>query len=80
MTGTTRPASVVHWNMLKHLSDDEKIDLILLLSQSLRHSSKPKETKASEFYGIWGDDGMSDDEFINELKSARTFGEDIVEL
>jgi hypothetical protein len=65
--------------MLKHLSDDVKIDLITLLSSSLKEKTK-KSIPASRFYGIWGDDGMTDEEFVNELKSLRNFKKDIIDL
>ena len=39
-----------------------------------------KRVLAKEYYGIWGDDGMSDDEFVDDLKSLRDFNPDIVEL
>ncbi|MBQ7414000.1 MAG: hypothetical protein IJV09_01015 [Prevotella sp.] len=68
-----------YWNMLKHLSDDVKIDLITLLSSSLKEKTK-KSIPASRFYGIWGDDGMTDEEFVNELKSLRNFKKDIIDL
>ena len=81
MTGiTTRPVSNVHWNILKHLPDDAKMELIMMLTRSLKHIPEHEERPASEFYGIWGDDGMSDDEFVNELKAARSFSQDIVQL
>lgn len=35
---------------------------------------------AKKYYGMWGDDGMTDEDFINELKSMRNFRHDIVEL
>lgn len=73
-------AALNHWGMLKHLDDDSKIELIMLLSQSLKHTADKKEVSASDLYGIWGDDGMSDEEFVNDLKKARTFSQDIIEL
>ena len=39
-----------------------------------------QKISASEFYGIWGDDGMTDEEFIETLRAERTFNQDIVEL
>jgi uncharacterized protein YutE (UPF0331/DUF86 family) len=35
---------------------------------------------AKKYYGIWGDDGISDEEFLDEMKSMRSFKNDIVEL
>lgn len=68
------------WNSLKYLDNNSKIDLITMLTQSLRSKGKRNKISASEFYGIWGDDGMSDDEFIEALRAERTFNQDIVEL
>ena len=48
------------WNSLKYLDNNSKIDLITMLTQSLRSTGKHKKISASEFYGIWGDDGMTD--------------------
>jgi hypothetical protein len=38
-----------------------------------------KRVSAKKYYGIWGDDGMTDDEFVDELKSLRSFNRDIIE-
>ena len=70
-TATFPPNSATgYWNMVKHLSTNEKIDLITLLSQSLK-SATPATISAKKYYGIWGDDGMSDEEFIDKIKSMR---------
>lgn len=78
---TTPPYNTVngYWNIVKHLSPDAKRDLITLLSQSLK-SSTVQAISAKKYYGMWGDDGMTDEDFINELKSMRNFRHDIVEL
>ena len=68
-----------YWNIVKHLSPDAKIDLITLLSQSLKFSTA-QTISAKKYYGMWGDDGMTDEDFINELMSMRNFRHDIVEL
>ena len=68
------------WNSLKYLDEESKINLITMLTQSLKSSRKRKTVSASQFYGIWGDDGMSDSEFIDLLKEERKFNQDIVEL
>lgn len=68
------------WNSLKYLDNNSKIDLITMLTQSLRSTGRRKKISASEFYGIWGDDGLSDDEFIEALRAERSFNQDIVEL
>ena len=68
-----------YWNLLKNLSDDIKIDLITLLSSSLKEKEK-KSTSARKFYGIWGNDGMTTEEFIDEIRFSRKFNHDIVDL
>lgn len=68
------------WNSLKYLDENSKIDLITMLTQSLKSSRNEKRISASEFYGIWGSDGMSDEEFLEALKEERSFNQDIVEL
>jgi hypothetical protein len=50
-----------------------------MLTQSLKKTS-PNHVSAKKYYGIWGDDGMSDNEFIDELKSLRGISREIVEL
>lgn len=68
------------WNSLKYLDKNTKIDLITMLTQSLKTKESQRKISANEFYGIWGDDGMSDEEFIEALKAERTINKDIVEL
>ena len=79
ITATTQPSANSYWNMVKHLSPEVKLDLIAMLSQSLK-ADTPHRVYAKEYYGIWGDDGMSDEEFVDELKSMRTFNRDIIEI
>ena len=50
-----------------------------MLTKSLKKTT-PKRVLAKKYYGIWGDDGMSDDEFVKELKSLRSFNHEIIEL
>ena len=78
---TVRPQTSAnsYWNIIKHLSPEAKIDLITLLSQSLK-GTMSHGVPAKKYYGIWGDDGMTDDEFVRELKSMRSLNRDIIEL
>ncbi len=69
----------IYWNIISHLSSDDKLDLITMLTKSLKKTT-PKRVSAKKYYGIWGDDGMSDDEFVKELKSLRSFNHEIIEL
>lgn len=68
------------WNSLKYLDSDTKLDIIAMLTQSLKAKPKRKRNIARKFYGIWPDDGMTAEEFANELKKERRFNQDIVEL
>ena len=69
----TNPSSTSqYWNLFKHMSDGAKLDLIVMLTQSLRHKDKPI-VSANDYYGIWTEDGISADEAVSELKSLRSF-------
>ncbi len=59
---------------------DSILDLISLLMESLKASLKSEPVSASKYYGIWGDDGMTAEEFVNSLRSDRKFKQDIVKL
>lgn len=78
---TTTPLSITnnYWNILKHLSDEIKLDLITLLSVSLKKKAQ-SSVSASEFYGSWGNDGIDCDDFVKEIRSSRKFGNNIVEI
>ena len=78
-TVTSRRTADIYWDIIKHLSPDAKLDLIAMLTKSLKKTST-KRVSAKKYYGIWGDDGMTDEEFVGELKSLRSFNRDIIEL
>ncbi len=78
-TARHKNSAMGYWNMVKNLSENEKIDLLPLLTQSMKVEESPK-VSAKKHYGVWGDDGMTDEEFISELKSMRSFNQDIIEL
>lgn len=48
-----------------------------MLTKSLKKTTSKRVT-AKKYYGIWGDDGMSDDEFVKELKSLRSFNREML--
>lgn len=77
---TTRNGVPHYWNMVKRLSTDEKLDLIVLLTQSLKEDSKSQPFSAKDFYGVMADDGFTAEEMVNELKGMRQFRHDIIEL
>lgn len=68
-----------YFDLIKHMSDDAKLDLILVLTQSLRHENL-STASANDFYGIWADDGVSADEATHELKSMRSFKNRVLPL
>lgn len=67
------------WNTLKFLDRDSKLDLITMLTQSLKAMPVQEVVSASRYYGIWGDDGMSAEEFVDALQSERKFKQGILE-
>ena len=71
-TVSSRRTADNYWNIIRYLSPDTKLDLIAMLTKSLKKTTT-KRVLAKKYYGIWGDDGMSDDEFVKELKSLRSF-------
>ena len=45
-----------YWNLLKGLSENEKLLLITRLSSSMLKNIPTQTKKASDFYGVWSDD------------------------
>ena len=76
----SRRSASNHWNILKSLDYDTKLDIIAMLTQSLKQKNRRKKVSAKKFYGIWPDDGMTADEFVDKLRNERSFNQDIVEL
>lgn len=70
---------IPYWNILQRMSDNVKLDIIMMLTQSLKQEKKESVT-AHDFYGVWTDDGISADQAVDELKSMRTFQRPFVEL
>lgn len=69
----------ISWNNLKKLDYNTKLDIIAMLTKSLRQKER-KKVSAKKFYGIWQDDVMSAEELTQEIKSERRFNRDIVGL
>ena len=66
----------VYMNMMRHLSDETKLEIINLLSASILHKEKLQENKAIEedridlyscFQGDWGSN-MKTEDYCNELR------------
>ena len=53
------------WSSLKYLDDDSKLDLITMLTQSLKDSGNRKKIS---------------DEFVEALRAERKFNQEIVEI
>ena len=68
-----------YWNVFKQMSDVAKLDLIMMLTQSLKHDES-RAVSANEFYGIWADENFSADEAAEEIKSLRSFNHKTVRL
>jgi len=61
------PTSTRYWLELKDLSNDVKLELISLLSSSMRY---PEEDWTEDFAGKWQDDRTTE-EIIEDIHSAR---------
>ena len=65
----------IYMNMMRHLSDATKLEIINLLSASILHKEEQKKQVVSDakvdlyncFQGDWGK-GKSTDEYCNELR------------
>ena len=43
-------------------------------------NSERGSVSAKDLYGIWGDDGLTSDEAVNELRNLRTFSRTPIQL
>lgn len=71
----------MYMSMLSSLSDDEKLDLITKLSESMRKKrTNPKRTKElfRQFNEDWGGD-QTPDEIAEDLRNSRVFTREIEE-
>ena len=68
-----------YWNLLKGLSENEKLQLITRLSSSMLKNIPTQTKKASDFYGVWSDDDFEGDadSMVNEIKTSRRFKDSI---
>lgn len=60
-----------YFNMLKHLSMDDKLDLIARLSKSITEK-KSKKVSAYDFSGKWKSD-LSPEELADDIRKSRQF-------
>lgn len=73
---TPSPASVRYWATLKDLSNDVKLELISLLSTSMRNT---EEDWTESFAGKWQDE-RSMEEITDDIRAARNAHMKEVEL
>ncbi len=73
----TAPSPVIakFWPELKSLNDKSKLELIVLLRDSMAHAEEEKPIKqkgwASRFSGVWKD-RRSAEEIVADIHAART--------
>lgn len=75
-----REDTTVYWNLIKNVSDDVKLRLISLLSQSMtpkKRRSRQSEKEAtreflSKYCGVWEGD-LSAEEIISAIQDSRTY-------
>lgn len=69
-----------YFSFLEKLSSDDKLELISMLSESMKSTKKPKKkVPLSSLYGAWVSE-KSADEIIAEIKTARNFNRNREEL
>ena len=69
------PTNERYWAELKNLSDEAKLELIVLLSSSMTHP-KPEVTKddkgwADRYCGVWKD-SRSAEQIVDDIRRMRT--------
>lgn len=73
--GIASTAAAKFWPELKKLNNDEKLNLIVLLSSSMVHTEKDTPSRhkgwASRFAGVWKD-CRSAEEIVADIQAART--------
>lgn len=62
-----------YWPELNELSDNMKLELIIMLSRSLKHgkTSDSPTNWADRFCGVWKDSRTAD-EIVDDIRSMRT--------
>lgn len=75
------PVIARFWPLLNDLSDNMKLELIIMLSKSLRSHKASKNSKhwADRFCGVWKDTRTAD-EIVDDIRSMRTTNTFDVEL
>jgi hypothetical protein len=70
---TSSPVIARFWPELNELNDNMKLELIIMLSRSMRHhnASKGSAHWADRFCGVW-EDSRTADEIVDDIRSMRT--------
>jgi len=70
---TSSPVIARFWPELDELNDNMKLELIIMLSRSMRHhnASKGSAHWADRFCGVW-EDSRTADEIVDDIRSMRT--------
>ena len=78
---TSSPVIDRYWPELNDLSDNLKLELIIMLSRSLRHRNASKNSAhwADRFCGVWKDSRTAD-EIVDDIHSMRTTNTFDIEL
>jgi len=67
-----------YWGMVKDMDDNQKLQLVTMLVNSVKPSSvagrKKRKLDACDYAGIWSDDEYMDaDELVDAIHTARHF-------
>ena len=75
------PIIARYWPELNDLNDNMKLELIIMLSRSLKYHKANSDSShwADRFCGVW-EDSRTADEIVNDIRSMRTANTFDVEL
>ncbi len=66
-----------YFGLMKNLSDDNKLEIISKLSNSMKSSKRNKSESLESLYGGFASEKTAD-EIINEIRKSRNFGNNYV--
>lgn len=70
---TSSPIIARYWPELDELNDNMKLELIIMLSRSMRRHKASKDSAhwADRFCGVW-EDSRTADEIVEDIRNMRT--------
>lgn len=68
-----------YFGLMKNLSDDNKLEIISKLSNSMKSSKRNKSVSLESLYGGFASEKTAD-EIINEIRTSRNFRNNREEL